>query len=140
MLGSETENAGAASRVKEYRGKLVLYNLDSTLKLEQWHMINGLAKELMEYQGQSDIVECGIDLLLSSESCPTDTLVGALQIIVKDAVYSQNTNLAVSSKWVRIMMSLTLPTREQVCDEALGHLKEGLALRNVRRVQGIGDD
>lgn len=108
-----------------------MYGLDSTLKLEQWHLINSLAKEIMEYQHQPTIVECGVDLLLSNEKCPTDVLLEALQIIIKEGVYSQNLNLATSSKWVRILLSLTLPSREHLCEEALTHLKEGLALRNV---------
>ena len=101
------------------------------MKLGQWPLITSLVKEVTEYQDQNEIVECAIDLLLSHGSCPTDVLLGALQIIIKDGVYSQKSSLDTAIKWVRILMSLTLPSREQLCEEAISQLKEGLALRKV---------
>lgn len=133
-LGEDTKRL-----VAEYRGKLLVYSLDSTIRLEQWHLISGLIKELSKYQDHQglfptssvDVIECGVDLLLSSNECPSEVLLGALQIIIKEGVYSVKSSLETASKWVRILMSLALPSRDQVCEEAMTQLKEGLALRNV---------
>lgn len=132
----------AKSLVADYRGKLLVYTLDSTIRLEQWDLISGLVKELSKHQNHQgsfpsssgNVVECGVDLLLSSSACPNDVLLGALQIIIKEGVYSVKSSLETATKWVRILMSLALPSRDQICDEAMTHLKEGLALRNVRCV------
>ena len=41
----------------------MLYNLESTLKLQEWNSVKQLVKDLNAYQEESKIVECGIDLL-----------------------------------------------------------------------------
>lgn len=102
------------------------------MRLGQWHLVNQLLKDITGYQGHAEIVEFAVDLLLSNAECPTDTLLEALQVIIKDVVYSHKSGLATTAKWVRVLMSLTLPSREHICEEAMTQLKERLAIPNVR--------
>ena len=53
----------------------MLYNLESTLKLQEWNSVKQLVKDLNAYQEESKIVECGIDLLLSDGNCPRETII-----------------------------------------------------------------
>lgn len=111
----------------------MLYNLESTLKLQEWNSVKQLFKDLNAYQEESKIVECGIDLLLSDGNCPRETIIEALQIVTKEGIYSQKSSLVMTIRWVRIIMSLSLPNREQFCEEIITQLKEGLALRKVKK-------
>lgn len=117
--------------LKGFEGKLLLYDLESTLKLKEWNSIKQLVKDLNEYKDEAKIVECGIDLLLSDENCPRETVLEALQIVIKEGIYSPNSSLNTTAKWVRVIMSLTLPNKEQFCEDVISQLKEGLALRKV---------
>lgn len=117
--------------LKGFEGKLLLYDLESTLKLKEWNSIKQIVKELNEYKDEAKIVECGIDLLLSDENCPRETVLEALQIVIKEGIYSPNASLNTTAKWVRVIMSLTLPNKEQFCEDVISQLKEGLALRKV---------
>jgi hypothetical protein len=121
--------------LKSFQGKLMLYSLESTLKLKEWNSIKQLMKDLNKYQEESKIVECGIDLLLSDGNCPRETILEALQIVTKEGIYSQKSSLDMTIKWVRIIMSLSLPKKEQFCEEIISQLKEGLALRKVKIIE-----
>lgn len=102
-------------------------------------------KELSNYHSCSpQIIQCGVDLLLNDGNIPKESMLECLNIVIKESIFSPKCGIEIATKWVRVIMSLTLPSKEDYCEGALLQLKEALALRKnteypVHEVQWIGN-
>lgn len=139
----------------DYVKKLLIYELDSCLHLHEWNHVKQIIQKAAVLSNMSAanpttsknehaassafLIQCFVDLLLNSSALPLDTLVECLHLIVTKKLNaisstqdtpsdlpSDENEMETAAKWVRVLVGLTLPGREEICSDMLAHFREFL--------------
>lgn len=122
----------------DYLQKLLVYELDSCIHLEDWDHIKAVIQKIVKWTSdiqttQSLLFQCTVDLLLNSPTLPLDILLDSLLVMTTEKLGMINhgsdrerEELEVVGRWVRVVVGLSLPSREDVCARVLAQLKEFL--------------
>lgn len=142
--------------LEEYLRHLLIYELDSCLHMQQWNQVKPIIQKIIKRNIQTSdqvksnrrdsksennfppslLLQCAADLLLNCNNFPLDKLLDSLKLMTNEKLlngisgsltsYDQQEEIETAAKWIRVLVGLTLPAREEVCVDVLAHLKEFL--------------
>ncbi|KAK9322919.1 meiosis protein SPO22/ZIP4 like-domain-containing protein, partial [Lipomyces orientalis] len=117
-------NDNIESRQLDLKAKLVAmlaFDFEAAANLEIWSELPNVAEEILKLKPELRIFESLVDVLLSASSPVDETLI-VLQMILSATLLDQDNEIEKLSRWVRCLVTVSLPRRQEVAEQILSQV------------------
>ncbi|KAK9248006.1 meiosis protein SPO22/ZIP4 like-domain-containing protein [Lipomyces tetrasporus] len=117
-------NDNIERRQLDLKAKLVAmlaFDFEAAANLEIWSELPNLTEEILKLKPELRIFESLVDVLLSASSPVDETLI-VLQMILSATLLDQDNEIEKLSRWVRCLVTVSLPRRQEVAEQILSQV------------------
>ncbi|KAK9449256.1 meiosis protein SPO22/ZIP4 like-domain-containing protein [Limtongia smithiae] len=118
-----TNRAARESDLCAKMTSMMSFDFEATANLENWHELVNITLDLVQLQPELRIYESFVDILLSSLSCPVEESLRVLQLILRATLTDDATDIPKLSRWLRILVSVSLPRYPEMAEDILAKVR-----------------
>ncbi|KAK9370811.1 meiosis protein SPO22/ZIP4 like-domain-containing protein [Lipomyces kononenkoae] len=100
---------------------MLAFDFEAAANLEIWSELPSVTEEILKLKPELRIYESLVDVLLAASSPVDETLV-VLQMILSATLLDQDNEIEKLSRWVRCLVAVSLPRRQDVTEQIVNQL------------------
>ncbi|KAK9241021.1 meiosis protein SPO22/ZIP4 like-domain-containing protein [Lipomyces kononenkoae] len=100
---------------------MLAFDFEAAANLEIWSELPSVTEEILKLKPELRIYESLVDVLLAASSPVDETLV-VLQMILSATLLDQDNEIEKLSRWVRCLVTVSLPRRQDVTEQIVNQL------------------